>query len=244
VHCEVDGFAVLIPRCDVPRYAQGFEELTMAWIGETVVRGMTVLDVGAALGLFSLNLARLVGPAGRVIAIEPAPPNIRLLRRNVARNAARGGSPIEVVAAAASSRAGRRQLFLTRSSDSHAFFPHPLIAPSGRTDVRTVTIDGIAANADFLKIDVEGAELDVLAGATEIVARRTPLVVEWVPSCQVAAGRMVRELPDWLTGAGYRCRVMDETNNLETTVEDVLDAYARDDLPIHWYSNLCCVAAT
>ena len=88
VRTEIDGFRVRIPRRDLSRYVEGFEPLTMAWTRDVVRAGMTVVDVGAALGLFSLDLWRMVGPSGRVIAIEPAKSNTKLLARNARRNGA------------------------------------------------------------------------------------------------------------------------------------------------------------
>jgi FkbM family methyltransferase len=236
---ELGGFLVKIPHRDVPRYAEGFEPLTLEWVKRILQPGMTAVDVGAAIGLFSLNLARLVSPGGTVVAIEPAPANLRLLRWNAARNAAR----IEVVPAAASSESGMRHFLLTESSDSHAFFHHPLIAPSKEIEVRVVRLDSVVEKADFFKIDVEGAELEVLAGAGQLLERRPPLVVEWVPACQVAAGHSVDDLPTTLADAGYPSEVFDELNKSPTTVGEVLASYGRGELPAHWYANLCCLPA-
>jgi FkbM family methyltransferase len=236
----VDGFDARIPRRDLPRYRDEFEPLTTAWMSQTVREGMTAVDVGAAVGLFSLTLARLVGSTGRVVAIEPAERNIQLLKKNVRRN----GLQVEVVCAAASCDNGVRDFFLTDSSDSHAFFRHPLIAPKSVVKVRTVRLDSLMSELDFLKVDVEGAELDVLAGAGSLLADHPPLIIEWAPACQLAAGRTVHQLPDWLALAGYHFEVFDELNHRTTTVKEVLSMHAAGSLPRHWYANLCCRAAT
>ncbi len=236
---EVEGFQVLIPRRDVKRYAAGFEQLTTAWLPKVVKPGMSAVDVGAAIGVFSLMLCRLVGPDGRVTALEPSPTSIRLLERNALRNNVR----FEVIEAAASSEDGARPFFLTDSSDSHAFFPHPLIAPSSQVDIRTVRLDSVVEEADFIKIDVEGAEIDVLEGAARLIGSRPALVVEWVPSCQLAAGRDPGELPAWLSRAGYRFQVFDEFNHAVTPVKEVFRALELGTLPPEWYANLCCESA-
>lgn len=233
----VDGFKLSIPRRDTDRYAAGFEPLTMRWLREVARPGMTAVDVGAALGVFSLYLSRMVGPGGRVIAIEPTPKSVKLLRRNATRN----GAAIEIIQAAAADSPGVREFYLTRSSDSNAFFRHPLIAPSGRMQVDTITLDQTVAKADLVKIDVEGAELDVLRGAARLLDERPVLVVEWVPACQVAAGHDPGELPQWLERAGYRCELFDEQGHVSATVDDTLHAYASGSLPVDWYSNLCCL---
>src|SRR3972149_4894080 len=66
---------------------------------------MTVYDVGAPLGFFTLALARLVGPQGRVLAFEPLPANVLLLRENLAMNPA-GAANVQVVEAAVAGESG------------------------------------------------------------------------------------------------------------------------------------------
>jgi FkbM family methyltransferase len=200
---------------------------------------MTAIDVGAALGLFSLDLWRLVGPSGRVIAIEPAESNTKLLARNARANKA----SIEVIRAAASNEDGSREFFLTSSSDSHAFYHHPLIDPSRTVNVRTLRLDSVIDKADFIKVDVEGAEIEVLEGARRLLAVRPPLVVEWVPACQLAAGNQVGDLPVLLGDLGYELKVFDEISHTSTSVDETLAAHERGEIPTHWYANICCNAA-
>lgn len=238
IQTEIDGFEVRIPRRDLPRYLQGFEPLTVDWTRHVVATGMTAVDVGAALGVFSLNLWQLVGPSGRVIAIEPAQSNTKLLALNARTN----NATIEVIRAAASNEDGVREFFLTPSSDSHAFYPHPLIEASRTVAVRTLRLDSAVEAADFIKIDVEGAEIEVLEGAERLLKDRPPLVVEWVPSCQLAAGNKVGDLPALLGHLGYKLTVFDEISHAVTTVADTLAAYERGDIPIYWYANICCTS--
>lgn len=171
-----------------------------------------------------------------MIAIEPAPRNVKLLRWNVRHN----NAPVEVRRVAAASSNGIRQFLLTDSSDSHGFYRHPLIAPARAIQVPTVTLDSSICHADFIKIDVEGAELDVLAGANRLLDRYPTLVVEWFPAGQLAVGRGVQELPYWLSQRGYGYEVLDELTHVQTTVESTLEAHSRGVLPSHWYANLCC----
>jgi FkbM family methyltransferase len=233
---HVDGFVVKIPRRDVPRYREGFEPLTLTWVRDIVGPSMTVVDIGAALGMFTLHLASLVGPSGEVIAIEPAPRNAKLLAWNVRRNHA----DVDIRRFAAASANCVRDFMLTDSSDSHGFYPHPLISPSRSIKVPSLRLDSVISHADFIKIDVEGAEIEVLDGATRLLDARPPLVVEWVPACQEAAGHTVQELPDWLRRKGYSYEVFDELGHVRTTVEYAFEAYSRGALPPNWYANLCC----
>jgi hypothetical protein len=80
--------------------------------------------------------------------------------------------------------------------------------------------------------------MEVLQGAERLLKGRPPLVVEWVPSCQLAAGNKVGDLPALL---GYKLEVFDEISHVATTVDDTLAAYEQGDIPIHWYANICCL---
>lgn len=184
--------------------------------------GAVCLDVGAAAGLYTAELARLVGPSGTVHSIEPLPfahPTIsRVLGLRVAGNVR------------------RHQVALGRSS-GHATMSVPLrrgrlvtgrsFLTAGATGlgsndefggqaefrVETDRLDHFCARAgiaraDFLKIDVEGAELDVLAGGTELVERWRPaLLLEIEARHLTRFGRTPQSVVDWLTSRGYRMSV-------------------------------------
>lgn len=72
--------------------------------------GMVAVDVGANIGLHTLQMARAVGPQGRVYAVEPAPDNLKYLKRNIALNRL---SQVEVLPWAASSEHGIQEFYLT-----------------------------------------------------------------------------------------------------------------------------------
>ena len=142
--------------------------------------GDVVVDVGAQLGYFSLSAARAVGPSGRVIAVEPMAVNRDRLHRNVELN---GFTNIEVVAEAAGERVGTER-FASRSARHQTSWGG--FAESGDVEVHTRPLDAILAGLGvdgiaFLKIDVEGGEPDVLAGAKALLdtPRFTgPLLIE------------------------------------------------------------------
>ena len=142
--------------------------------------GGTFVDVGAHIGFMSLCAARIVGPEGNVVAIEPVPENSAAVRRNAELN---GFGHIRVIEAAASSRAGEAELITvsdTLWTRLDHVGDHPLAV--GRSPVRTVALDdlveaGDVAVPDVVKIDVEGAELEVLAGMRGLLAQRRTTVI-------------------------------------------------------------------
>ncbi len=133
-----------------------------------VAPGMTIWDIGAHAGYFTLASARRVGRGGRVVAIEPLPGNFSFLQRNVEAN---GLANVTTVNAAVCDRHGGQAGF----DDAHSSYGGRLSA-DGRIVVNTVSIDGALGDGlpqpDVVKMDVEGAEGSALAGAAGLLAAR------------------------------------------------------------------------
>ena len=152
--------------------------------------GALVFDVGAHQAVVALILARIVGEAGTVVAVEAEPHNARMAKRNVQENDA---SNVVVLAAAVGSTTGR--LSFTESLNGHvAPLGHP-----GAIEVDALTIDGLAAAhgpPDVVIVDVEGYEEQVLAGASStIAAAATDFLIE-LHSAELldAAGRTAEDV--------------------------------------------------
>lgn len=149
------------------KYRQlGWNPEEYAAFREVVKPGATVFDVGANLGAYSLLFAQWVGPAGKVVAFEPAPAAVTGLRRLVALNDLR--DRVEIVEAAVSRGVGTASFASQGSSGANALVD---AAPPGRgvISVPTTSLDDFcqthALRPDVIKIDVEGEELEVLRGA-------------------------------------------------------------------------------
>ena len=136
--------------------------------------GQTVMDLGANLGIFATRAAALVGPNGKVIAVEPHPENFRRLEGNARRN---NLPQLECVQAAAGDREGTVELFVHERGINHS-----LIHGSGRSlSVPMKTVDAIArerglSRLDLLKIDIEGVVPAALKGAAETIRRFHPRI--------------------------------------------------------------------
>ena len=181
-------------------------------IDEIVAAGATAIDVGANIGYNTVYLARRVGVGGRVVAIEPAADNLRVLRENVARNALPN---VVVQPVAAGSTREVRDLFLRgeTSAVNSLFRESVYAAVSGVEKVAVVPADEIVeGHADFIKIDVEGAELDALEGMTRLLSYPgVALVVEWHPRLQEAAGHAADALPRFFLRHGFMLRAASHT---------------------------------
>lgn len=172
-----------------------------------VKTGATVIDVGANIGYNAIHAARLAGPRGRVVALEPTPDTLSILRRNIAASQL---ANVAVEPVAAGSLAGTRDFFVRGEiSAVNSLYPDSRYAHV--TSVLHVTVapldDLVRGPVDLVKIDVEGAEIDVLEGMPRILrGADITLIVEWDPLLQRMAGHEADALPRWLLERGWHLR--------------------------------------
>lgn len=153
--------------------------------------GAVCADVGASYGAYTLAFADRVGPAGRVLSFEPLPGPRAFLRRVVRLT---GADQVEVRDAALGSGAGAATMSLPRRYGlpvhGRAFVADDAVGPGSnaefataqRVPVPVTTLDRVVeergiGRLDVLKVDVEGAEPAVLAGATRTLDRFRPVVM-------------------------------------------------------------------
>ncbi|WP_439398304.1 FkbM family methyltransferase [Bradyrhizobium sp. PMVTL-01] len=132
-------------------------------IAARVKPGMTVFDVGAHAGYYTLMLSRLVGHEGRVFAFEANPENAKKLRRHLQINDVKN---VELIEAAVSDRTGEAFFEVDPHSDKYGYMG--TLAESG-TPVRTVMLDEFPV-PDLVKMDIEGAETRAFAGASRLLS--------------------------------------------------------------------------
>lgn len=166
-----------------------------------VADGTTVLDVGANLGFYSLLAARLVGTRGRVISIEPTPPTIARLRNHLSLNAELAAL-ITTIEAAVGDHEGVATISFAHDPASASI--HSLDTPSASYNVPLITLDAlydagqIVGEVSLVKIDVEGAEMDVLRGAQKLIESQRPTILI---SCHSAA--LHAAVAGWLGDRNY-----------------------------------------
>ena len=147
--------------------------------------GMTVVDVGANQGYFTMLLADLVGPGGHVFAAEPNPRMMDLLQRSVLLNGFR--TRVVPVAQALSRNSGDTvTLHIPKDLPQNGSIMWNGNETSRPVVIDTVSLDDLIGDGpvDFIKIDVEGAEEAVWDGMARIIARNRPLsiVLEFTPN--------------------------------------------------------------
>jgi FkbM family methyltransferase len=192
-----------ILRCGV------WEEETADFLMSWLRRGMTFVDAGAHVGQYSLLASGRVGPAGSVIAFEPHPVLGRVLRRNIRRA---GCTNVTVSPLALGRTSGRADLVLHPSANfgASSLRPDGATAHHRRAPVTVTALDNYLDRAgvttvDVLKIDVEGAELDVIEGACRTLTAnpRILLVVEFLRENPLRFGRTVEDLEARLRELGF-----------------------------------------
>ena len=242
-----DGYVVCSPRdyalLAILLEAGELEPGTRLLIQRLLEPGKTFVDAGANIGLLSLAASHALAGSGHIVGFEPHPETHRLLTQTMLLNGL--GSMAEMHQAAVSSKPGTMPLFLGITSGHHSLHPLddspvPLTEP---IDVPVVRIDDVISGrpVDLLKIDVEGAELDAIAGA-ESTIRNNPdiaIIVEFGISHLRRTGITTAT---WLTAFedfGLQYEAIDPTNgrlldwspeHLET-VESINLLFARPESP-------------
>lgn len=163
---------------DGSMYFGVYEVRTVRLIHQLLRAGDIAVDVGGNLGYMTLHMARAVGIDGLVITFEPLPENVQRLRRHLDLNQA---SNVRVVQAAVGEQAGELPLYnpADQGTETHA---RGSLRPRDDADetctVPMVTLDEeVDRPVRLIKIDVEGAEVGVLAGAKETIRRFRPHII-------------------------------------------------------------------
>jgi FkbM family methyltransferase len=131
----------------------------------TVKHGSRILDIGANIGYYVLIEANLVGSSGQIVAVEPSPTNIDLLRKNIQLN---GLDQVTVVEGAVSNSGGIQKFFLAEESNLNTFHREILEIRNnlkGELDVQVFTVRELTklyGSFDYIRMDIEGHEVQVL----------------------------------------------------------------------------------
>jgi FkbM family methyltransferase len=169
------GSRFIIPRKDeiAERIFRGtYEAGVRRFMSKVLKPGMTAFDLGAHCGYFTLVMREAVGMQGEVHSFEPSPRTYRRLLTNIGRNKFANVSATEAALAAKEGTLTFHSF--TGERAAYSTLGHPPFPDSKQIEVRTTTLDHYAtlhsiSRIDLLKMDVEGAELDVLHGAHHLL---------------------------------------------------------------------------
>lgn len=236
-YVTLDGMRLHVPGSFPIRLSVVLGNLRMQRLFARLLKpGATVVDVGANIGYNTAYAARCVGSHGRVYALEPTQDNLAVLYANLFANAL---SNVIVLPYAAGSRAAVKEFFLRGAvSAVNSLYPDNFYADvTDTSEVLMMPLDDLLMGVpDLVKIDVEGAELDVLQGMTRLLAAPgLQLVVEWHPVLQEAGGHAPDALPRFLLEHGFVLQAISHTTErplLGPGIPELTDRLLRKRTPV------------
>ena len=202
-------FAVMVANAS----SGGLEPGTRRVLTALIRPGMGVADVGANVGLLTLSCAVAAGPSGHVYAFEPEPGPRAQLEKTLKLN---GLSWVKVFDLAAGARTEQRTFHISPVIGHSSLYELPQEDGAGRDITVEVTrlddVIGPGQRLDVVKIDVEGAELDVLAGMERLVAENPDLaiVAEYGPSHLERVGLTPKAWFEAFQAAGFEAYAIEE----------------------------------
>jgi FkbM family methyltransferase len=188
---------------------QDYEDFELDIFERIILPGMTVLDIGANLGIYSVIGNDLVGASGTVYAFEPVPENVELLKRNLGINHAR---QVKIVPKAIGDKVGKMEINLAKDSIG----THTMGGSSDTSiNVGVETIDSYVKRnnikPDFIKMDIEGYEGYALRGATELLSKKNvSLLIEFAAKLIKQCGDEPSKIAKLLLKNFKYCYIIDE----------------------------------
>ncbi len=176
--------------------------------------GKTIVDIGANIGFYTLFFAKLVGPKGMVYAFEPEPKNFEILKKNISVNDLKNvkcynfavGSSNRTVNMSLSDEMGHHQI------DLH-----------GDLEVKCIKLDDYIKNADFIKIDAEGSEEQILKGMPNLLQQNISLMIEYYYKLLKKQSNPISVIQILLKN---NFSFLDMRNNFKlTTLDEIQDIY-------------------
>jgi FkbM family methyltransferase len=199
----LEGFSMhLDPRYEMT-YSTGEYEKTIQNVLKQYLRpGDTFYEIGAHIGFLSLGAARLVGNKGEVVAFEADPANTARIEEHIKRNDLK---QTRVVPAAVWSRSGqlrfqRASALSSRNTGAVLSSSDPQMG-SEIIELEAVSLDDYVRSVRppcFIKIDVEGAEMQVLEGAAKLISQQKPILL-----CEIHSAKIASEAQIWLGAKQY-----------------------------------------
>ena len=201
-------------------YGACFERALVSAVKPLVKPGMTVVDVGANSGYYTMLFARLVGEQGHVWAFEPTDWGVRVLERQISLNSFNNIHLVKT-ALVASNKPNDSPIefdpYYPLFSDRYKHRASSEVVPYTSIDA---TLVNLTTSVDLIKIDVDGPELDILRGAIQTIQKFHPIIVLEVGHYTYRrAGSSVDELVAWLHEQAYEIFYETDLSLLKTAAD-------------------------
>ena len=219
VERTINGFKIRFPLRWSRYYQSDYETDNYNFLKAQAKQGMDIIDVGAHIGLFSAVSSKLAGTGGKIICFEPTPGTYEILLQTLKLNKCQNVIPVQ---GAVSSKKGTAVFYVSETAgcNSNSLVRNKSDKEIKGYDVELFTIDGIvdqySLKPGLIKIDAEGAELDVLLGAPDTFRQYKPVLILGLhPAFISQKGDNLEKIWDLLLQFGYR--VKENDNHLTKT---------------------------
>lgn len=205
-------------RVNEPRY-YGVDEPELAGLLKRVLHpGDWAIDGGANCGLFTVRMAQLVGPTGRVLAFEPGENNIALLEENLR---AADCNNVEVIPKVLWSRSETLRFHMHADGSKNSLAPAD--GAHGTAEIEATTLDTYVSSElrrklRLIKLDIEGAEHEALKGAESLLCLCPYVVCEANLEALPKFGSSIEALCDFMCSRNYETFILHPTDRLPTYV--------------------------
>ena len=198
-----------------------FEAAELAFLNRFLRQGMTVLDLGAHHGFYTLLASKRVGNTGNVFSFEPSARERKALRLHLKLNRCKN---VAIQEMALGDQNMKTDLYVVEgwAAGCNSLRPPDVAARTSPVPVRVVRLDDWLADhkidqVDFIKLDVEGGELDVIKGATNLLERRPrPVILAEVQDIRTLAwGYKAKDVINYLRDRGYTWFRISENGSTE-----------------------------
>ena len=239
---EIDGNKLFLDKNDSLNLSINgiYEEFETDLVKKEIHKGDVVIDIGANIGCYTIMFAKLVGDSGKVIAFEPDPTNYELLKKNIEIN---GFTNVILEQKALSDNPGKMMLSLNNENTAghHLDFKNENSINSIEVDVLSLddyfSYKNIEIN--FIKMDVEGAESNVIKGMSNILktSKNLKMIVEYNPFAIKQLGLTPENYLELLIKNEFLLYDVDERTKTLTKTQkyDLLKKYDK------LYTNLFCI---
>jgi len=169
---DVFGYKMFLDEKDDACHSITTDDETeeMKILKKIIKKGDCVIDIGANIGFYTLFFTNLVGKTGKVIAFEPEPENFSILKKNIETNS------LENVTLFQKAVGSRNELIKMKLTSSGGFHH---INDTGDLEVDCIRLDDYVKNANFVKMDAEGYEIEILKGMPNLLQQDITIMSEY-----------------------------------------------------------------
>jgi len=212
------------------------EPVTTSLLQQNLRPGMTVVDIGSNIGYYVIIESLQVGPKGHIIAFEPFPDSFKILQKNISLNSLK--NTVKSLQKAIGSRTGAATFYTYPMANWNSFTKHGESARKIEIDMTTLDCLEEIKTTDFVRMDVEGFEVEVIQGMSSLLGKWRPMLcIELHP--HIIDPQKLVEMVRYLESLGYGLQHsyarMDDFLGLEHRIDtspSTIEALLSEDGPI------------